>query len=68
MEERSKLRVGSLAHRSREQRAGKLGINFQIYCYLAVSVSLKQLLFFASLRVTANLACCERREVQNRIV
>lgn len=41
MQERSKLRVGSLAHGSREQRAGKLGINFQIYCYLAVSVSLK---------------------------
>lgn len=63
MEERSKLRMGSVNQGSREQRIGKLGINFWFYCYLAVNICLNVLLSFAKLGIIDNLACCRRREL-----
>lgn len=60
MEVRSKLRMGSVIKGSREQRTGKLRINFWLCCYLAVSVSGKLLLSFAKPGITDNRACGER--------
>lgn len=68
MEEWSKLRMGSVNQCSREQRSGKLGINFWLYCYLAVNVCLELFLSFAKLGIIANLVCCRRRELQNWII
>lgn len=60
MKERSKLGMGPTNEGSREQSTAKVGINFWLYCYLAVNVSGKLLLSFAKPGITDNRACCER--------